>query len=83
MTPLKRKIIFQTPILGFHVSFRGCIWLLTLRPMVSLIAPVRRPSPIANDCWCGVLFGLSPPGLPVANEGLGWDSLLSPSISGT
>ena len=25
INPLKRKIIFQTFIFGFHVSFRGCI----------------------------------------------------------
>ena len=24
ITPLKRKIIFQTSVFGFHVSFRGC-----------------------------------------------------------
>ena len=26
ITQLKRKIIFQTSIFGFHVNFRGCNW---------------------------------------------------------
>ena len=28
ITYLKRKIIFQTSIFGFHVSFRGCIFII-------------------------------------------------------
>ena len=39
ITPLKRKIIFQTSVLGFHVSFRGCMryvnWGFFLGGMVS------------------------------------------------
>ena len=35
ITPLKRKIIFQTSVLGFHVSFRGC------KSMVVELVPVK------------------------------------------
>ena len=56
MPPWKRRIIYKPPIVGFHVSFRGCIYIYTYSTLLKYPTRIYSPTHAAIIVTTRIVF---------------------------